>query len=656
MTFEEIAFTNYGPFVGHQTIDLSPDGVDRPVVVVHGLNGAGKTSLLDSIQLALYGKRANLSKKRNSYDSFLAGAIHRDAAPGAIAAVELQFTMQQRGALVRYRVRREWRLAKNGVAESLTVWRDGEEDRFLTGAWAEHVEELLPSGLTHLVLFDGEKIEQMAHPDSARNVVRTGIHALLGLDIVTTLESDLVAVERKVTRVSVTEVTRDKIVAAETELQRVDAEVARLWDEAATLRTILDNRLRERQDLQRQMHERGGDLWERRQALESTRKERAAELDDLRAQLVDAAGGALPFLVCGRLLRGLRDRQIESEARRDQQEFVRLTQLFAAKLVEALPRQTSEPITSADLIRATRSLPETTGSAHAWTMPAEVSAALTTVDQETLAGERAEAAQLVERSRSLQADLETLDRQLAAVPSEEQVAQLIANLTACNAAIDEAQRNRAERLEQHEASIELGKRLRLRFADLERAARDEAAALEDAARIASRAEETRGILKRFQSLLIERHAASIAVKVEAAARTLLRKQHLIHGVEISPTTLDVLIKKADGTPFLADELSAGERQLFAVAVLWGLSQASSRPLPAIIDTPLSRLDKGHRHQFVQQYLAHASHQVIVLTTDTEVVGPLLESIRPRVAREYTLIGSTQSSATTIHQGFVEVTE
>jgi DNA sulfur modification protein DndD len=162
--------------------------------------------------------------------------------------------MQQRGAPVRYRVRREWRLAKNGVAEGLTVWRDGEEDRFLTGAWAEHVEELLPSGLTHLVLFDGEKIEQMAHPDSARNVVRTGIHALLGLDIVTTLESDLVAVERKVTRVSVTEGTREKIRIAEAELEDLETQITKLWSDAATFRTELDNRLRERHVLQQQMH------------------------------------------------------------------------------------------------------------------------------------------------------------------------------------------------------------------------------------------------------------------------------------------------------------------------------------------------------------------------------------------------------------------
>jgi len=52
--------------------------------------------------------------------------------------------------------------------------------------------------------------------------------------------------------------------------------------------------------------------------------------------------------------------------------------------------------------------------------------------------------------------------------------------------------------------------------------------------------------------------------------------------------------------------------------LWGLARASARPLPAVIDTPMARLDAAHRQHLVERYFPNASHQVIVLSTDTEV--------------------------------------
>jgi DNA sulfur modification protein DndD len=47
-------------------------GKHLPIILFGGINGGGKTTLLDALQLALYGPRARCSKRFNlSYEDFL---------------------------------------------------------------------------------------------------------------------------------------------------------------------------------------------------------------------------------------------------------------------------------------------------------------------------------------------------------------------------------------------------------------------------------------------------------------------------------------------------------------------------------------------------------------------------------------------------------
>ena len=50
----------------------------------------------------------------------------------------------------------------------------------------------------------------------------------------------------------------------------------------------------------------------------------------------------------------------------------------------------------------------------------------------------------------------------------------------------------------------------------------------------------------------------------------------------------------------------------------GLARVSGRHLAIAIDTPLGRLDSSHRNNLIEKYFPAASHQVILLSTDTEI--------------------------------------
>lgn len=120
---------------------------------------------------------------------------------------------------------------------------------------------------------------------------------------------------------------------------------------------------------------------------------------------------------------------------------------------------------------------------------------------------------------------------------------------------------------------------------------------------------------------------------------------------IDPATFAITLLDDAGREIPKQRLSEGEKQIFAVSVLWGLSRTSARPLPAIIDTPMARLDAKHRQKLVERYFPHASHQVVILSTDTEIERKYFYDLQPHIARAYHLNYDEKSKATTAEEGY-----
>ena len=134
-------------------------------------------------------------------------------------------------------------------------------------------------------------------------------------------------------------------------------------------------------------------------------------------------------------------------------------------------------------------------------------------------------------------------------------------------------------------------------------------------------------------------------------RQLLRKERLVESLRIDPDTFAVSLTGPGGSELPVERLSAGERQLLATALLWGLRRAAGRIVPLVIDTPLGRLDSSHRMHLVTRYFPHASHQTILLSTDEEIAGTYYESLRPWIGAEYTLVTNEAAMSTEIKPGY-----
>ena len=161
----------------------------------------------------------------------------------------------------------------------------------------------------------------------------------------------------------------------------------------------------------------------------------------------------------------------------------------------------------------------------------------------------------------------------------------------------------------------------------------------------------RETLAKFRVAVIRKHAHRLERLVLESFTHLLRKKALVTDLKIDPATFRIELTGGNGKPLPFDRLSAGERQLLATSLLWGLAKASGRPLPTIIDTPLGRLDSSHRRHLLDRYFPVASHQVILLSTDEEVDEASLARLKPHIGRSYTLEFDEKQHSSVIKPGY-----
>ena len=160
-------------------------------------------------------------------------------------------------------------------------------------------------------------------------------------------------------------------------------------------------------------------------------------------------------------------------------------------------------------------------------------------------------------------------------------------------------------------------------------------------------------LAAFRTRLTEKKLGELEQSITQYFLLLLHKSSLVHRIMVDAASFRLELYDTEGEPLPIQQLSAGEKQLLAISFLWGLASVSGRQLPVAIDTPLGRLDSKHRRHFVDRYFPQASHQVILLSTDTEIQAEEVSRLREQgaISHEYLLEYDPNQRQTTITIGY-----
>jgi len=426
MTLDRVILDSFGAYAGRQEAVLAPEP-GKPVILFGGMNGGGKTTLLDAIQLGFYGRRARTSNRGGlAYREYLAECIHRGASPREGAPITIEFHRMAEGRMTRFELQRSWKQGRRGVEETLRVSTNGEPDELLTEHSDESLDGYLPVGIAHLFFFDGEQIKELAEGQNAARIVGTAIQSLLGLDLVERLDGDLRVFERRKKAEVLDSEALLRLRQAEAELAHIDGEEAsaaqeegRLVNEAGRLASDVD---KARETFEGE----GGALFERQEELKQELDELTRRRTALEDELRELAAGALPLLL-------LRDQLSEIQEQVQHETSIRHNRL----LVEAMEERdeaiiellSHEKLSDAAVGRVARELAndrrwrlEQAGEELLFDAEPEFDIELRHLRENILPAARDRAGRLLDEIRHHSERIARVESDLARVPDEDRIA------------------------------------------------------------------------------------------------------------------------------------------------------------------------------------------------------------------------------------------
>ncbi|EID7698984.1 DNA sulfur modification protein DndD [Vibrio parahaemolyticus] len=651
MIFEQVKLYNFGIYQGEHIVDLNVTDHTKPIILFGGLNGGGKTTFLDSLQLALYGKNAKCSNRgKLSYSDYLKQAINRYSEDKS-AFVALTFRHTQRTEANRYEVIRSWEVSSNKeITDKVQVLINGELDNLLTDNWSDFVSEFIPQSMSELFFFDGEKIEDLADPSRSAQLLKTGIEALLGLELFTQLSKDLNNQKRRRQERNLDNSSSKKVddlkqrkELLENNLLSIEENIQKILDDENDLANQL-------KDIEVQMQTSGANLLDDVNNIQLERKAVASKLEAIDHNLIKLAAGAMPLTIAHNLLKETKEQALLEDEVIGFDNAQKHIKANNDELIKRLKASTTDDMAE-EVNKLLSSIWEESKDCLNQEKYLNVNPVIFDFAESAIESDTTESAELLKQKRELQETLALLDKKLDAVPDSESVKEQIeakgrieASIAHSKTTLDSLMEEMAQcKTQINENEARLDATLIQQNAEDFEGRRNE--------QVAEHLVEMKEIVDAFKAQLIKENISKLEKRIKSKFDSLERKSELVAKVKINPETFNLTLLGLDGLALDTKRLSAGERQLLSVAILWALAEASGKEIPTIIDTPMGRLDGKHRTKLVENYFPEAAGQVILLSTDEEIAGQYYKKLKRSVAKEYHISYEEAAKTSTITEGY-----
>ena len=644
MIIKRLTMHNFGVYASTNTFEFTGK---KPIVLIGGMNGRGKTTFLEAVLLSLYGANSFAFKEStfNTYGQYLRSFVN--VSDGTKQTyVELEFVLNNEDQ-DHYLIKRNWSaINKVRTTEEIHVLKNGSFDPFLTENWSMYIESILPSALSNFFFFDGEKIAELA-VDNTDSQLKESIRAMLGISVLDTLNSDIQRNIRKLQKTENGSTEATEIDQLRTVQESAEANLRQIEEKICEENKKLVNLKEQYEQKKLDYAARGGDVVEKRDTLLAQRAQIQAQKQQSRENLFQLAAGELPLVLVEDLLNKIIEQALKEKDFAEKKQAIRYVNSVFSKYMEGNKdsKQVSSFLNYLDADSTNNSVESIYNlSDH------------TLLQTQHLLDEglnnTAENAKLeLERQGKLSEKADEIENYLAIDINEEELKKVYTSIRIIEQQIQEIeadltvleQKRSTANGEAMKATADFKKKVSILLENLE--------ADDDRKRDIKYSEMAIRVLNEFSVRLQRKKIGRLGETITSCYKKLANKKNLIDKITMDPITLDLTYLNSDGIEVEKTALSAGEKQLMVISILWALAICSKKKLPVIIDTPLSRLDSNHRKSLIQVYFPQASEQTIILSTDSEIDRNYYQLIKENVGDEFTLIYDDSSKSTKILKGY-----
>ncbi len=630
VTFTRLSMRNFKRFSGEHHIPLHGNG---RVTVIAAQNGLGKTTMMDALHVALYGKRgfSHIYPNKDFLDWLSkAHSVDADESGSVVLALDMQDPV-----LGNIRISRTyWILEESmgGIEEEVGVSIEGkplERDpgEARAGLAERWIEDYLPHAAMRRFLVDGEQLSHLDPKKIDREIVR-GIDDATGIGLFHRLKQHLNSVKRNTLRTLAptdqAEGINQLLELRQRLLQDRDGSNSELTECMAQMETDGRRIVEIQEEIENLTRDGGSENVQLR--MDYAIKQ--SELTGSRRELHEHLMGSLPFVVAG-LPSDLSDWDIEGAIelkRSDKRKEEQLEFLRSVIDDSEVGVRTRKKLLKSGRMISERS--ETGETGFLSCLPLDALDALVKRHAELGMSDAPEQItdcieEAVERLEAFEDSERALARATAGSGIADKAGELKELAKGLGILQAETARLRGEVAQQNQSRIDVERRI------------DEIRQREDSDSLLNRRLSRIEDLERLTDLVTSSVRMSFAGPLESAFKEgfelLSRKSGRLEDVTIDTEDYQTLLSMRgfEGN-WLDRDLSATERQHVGLSLVYALRRAStewSLPLPVIIDTPTSRMDSEHKSWSVTRFYPQLSNQVVVFATSDDLSGGLFEELQ-----------------------------
>lgn len=659
MKFNRVTIENYKSFQYPTVINFPQSSAGKSIFLMGGMNGAGKTSIMEAINICLYGAKTD----------FLYKYINRKelAKGNAYVSFELELETDDFGTIL---INRSWSAGATDspkhkdLEEKLVVIKNGKRVSVQNKEmWQDFINATIPQSITQFFFFDGEKIQEIAADDHSEVRLKSSLEAALGIQYISRLSSDVLYLKQE-ERKSFVEISDEDINFKESELKKEQKKQERKIEERDDIKKEFDNFTIERDTAQNQfiaifnLDPESSEIIKQKEKKRIQLSNKSNQLDN---QLKTIIEQYLPWALAGKIFEDVKKQiTIESDSK-SQNAIAENAKELAKEIVDNV--DIPEPITDAPLTleqkaklqgRILKFLQNNKANDEAikiLNLSDRDTAKILNKIEEIEQSEVLRLDELIKEKTELDFEIRTIQSSLETTGTTESEKQLFDELQStiegCNTQIGRLSVKMSNCNEEivhlekkiKEVELEIGK-----LYEKHNFSKDKADFINECDAIAN-------LMNTYMVKLRKNKVHLLQEKTFEMYKMLSSKSGLIKDLHIDDKTYEITLKDKSGHEMKKSGLSAGEKEVFALSLLWGLAQTSQLNLPIIIDTPLSRLDSIHRDNIVNHYFPNAANQVIILSTDTEVDNNYFKNLEPHLTGAARLEFSQINELTTLKEGY-----